>query len=199
MKNDRTRINSIYLRGVKEYMVSELVGRFMDKSAAEMKGKMNCLKSFTFLAILLLLLSKKVAVVTNYVLSCWNENQRQLVKNIIEVVGSCLVWLIGLSFVIWIIAIIARKIADMFFDADSKNNYLIRLRMGSEYKMLDTAEDMFLLTLVYAGLFNENLLVQIGMNDIGIIIICFLILIEVVSSTIFGILNRFFVIWGNKN
>ena len=174
-----------------------IIGKLLDwlfgKSPRERDGAIFYFKSLMFLILIVIFVSNKFWNMSDSIKNLLNENAITYIVEISNIGVHFFTSLAIISLGVVIVAAIIRVIAGKYFD--KYENYFNRMRIGAEFRLSNSAEDI-LLFLMIAYIFDKNVL----QNYISIYSNCMFIILglicvfEFFTSSVKGIINRFFML-----
>ena len=179
--------------------MATIVGKILEwlfgKSQRERDGVIFYFKSLLFLCLIVILVSDKFWNMSTSIISLLSANVLRYVFEISCIGIHFFTSLAIVSFVVVIVASIICLVTGNVERFEKYDNYFNRLRIGAEFRLTYSVEDV-LLFLMIAYIFDNNIVknyITIYSNYIiGVLgIICML---QFLTSSVVGILNRFFML-----
>lgn len=174
-----------------------IIGKLLDwlfgKSPRERDGAIFYFKSLMFLILIVIFVSNKFWNMSDSIKNLLNENAITYIVEISNIGVHFFTSLAIISLGVVIVAAIIRVIAGKYFD--KYENYFNRMRIGAEFRLSNSSEDI-LLFLMIAYIFDKNVL----QNYISIYSNCMFIILGLIcvfkffTSSVKGIINRFFML-----
>lgn len=175
-----------------EKIIWEILEWLFGKKQKEREGAIYYFKSLLFLFLIVCYLSNRM----------WNMNdniERVLSLNTITYITTvskiCMHFFTSLEIVslaVFFIAILLGFLPEKILR--DKEIVLMRIRLGAEIRMLNSSENV-LLFLMIASMFEENVLQNyIAIYSNGAYILLIISVYEFLTSSMMGIINRFFLL-----
>lgn len=177
--------------------ISQFMNWMLNKNERDREEKTFYLKSLLFLILIVIFLSNKQWNMVDNVERLLGENIMQYILIITKVGLHFYTALAYLAFIIMFIS----SIVYIFMDKLSPNSELVKymngIRVGSEFRFTWSIEDI-VLCLMIAYLFDKEIIFEYMYTYseflwIIVFIIGFLVFI---FTSLKGVINRFFVLWG---
>lgn len=177
--------------------ISQFINWILNKNETDREAKTFYLKSLLFLILIVIFVSNRCWNMVDNIKVLLGKNIMYYILTIVKVGLHFFTALAGLAFSIMLISGVTYILMDKLSNNYARINYMNRLRLGSEFRLRWSIEDI-VLCLMVAYLFDKEIIFEymytyseILWNIVFIIGICVF-----VFTTLKGIINRFFVLWG---
>lgn len=178
-----------------EMVFSHILG-FLFKPEHEREQKTFYLKSFIFLALIVVLITDLYWDINTHITNLFSNPTMSLILNIVEIGLYFFSTLAGVSFVILVIATILYMIFDHFTDKLETIDYLHHMIYGSQFRFSYSIDDIIIL-LMTAKIFNEIIFIEYKaiFSEAIWTVVCIIFALRFFFKSSKGVLNRFFVLW----
>lgn len=172
---------------------------FFNKDEKEKEQKTYYIKSLLYLGVIILFICNYFHDTTNVIIEILGNKILHYVSLFLIVGLDFFSVLCVMAIVIWFISLVLSVICEKLSD-NKIYDYFLRMCYGSKHRLINCVENVTLMLLM-AYLIDYSVFQQYKAmySDNEWMVFCVILAVTFMTTSIKGILNRFFVLWPHEN